>query len=1498
MPNLDTFAKTSAIAQASYGKFADDRDDVDVLVVPGNADFTSSLARRFLGLTSNTDPFSRGIDRVAYQPDEVNGFSATVFRTQDTGKAVLSIRGTAGPADLLQDANLVITGFASDQLVSLYRYYRQLTTPGGQPVQYTADEKTLLHRLNVPIPLIPTLAFASNAVLDAALTNDKGITRFDGSPGSVLQAGEHLTVTGHSLGGHLAILFGRLFPAVTEQVYTFNAPGVAAWGNVLLNAAGVAPSSAPVINVVAEHGMDFTTAFGTRPGTTYNVFIEGGGAIDNHSIVSLSDSLALYDLFAKLSPGLADRIDEVSSILRAASAKQSESLESALDMLQRALTGDATPLPIATTALDQTQRNDYFTKLYDLRDRFADGRDWDISSLAGISAATLSDRAASDFSYRQALAELLPIRVGGATFESSLAALSDRWLDARAEFLSRLLDANTADRLYGFSGSTRNSVFIDLAKDKEFALLNPTSAVVAQNQGTAERVSAYLANLTFDQKTVFGTQDENALDGSAGPDTLFGEDGNDTLAGGAGDDVLEGGAGSDRLEGGVGYDSYVYDSALDADTIHDSDGSGEVLVGDAALTGGNHRQDGRYYSSDGQHVYDFSADLASRGTLTIDGTLEVEDFLNGELGIHLTQAPSESPPPDYVYLGDRIVIVPAPFGDAYGGPIIGDAPDPGQTDEFLRGRPGNTLIDTGSGNDYVADAFDGDDMLLLGSGDDFGFGGEGNDWIEGGADGDYVLGGRGNDVVFAESVDDDIDVPLPAINPVGGAVFKKDFVSGGDGDDILLGSGRADYIESGAGADVIVAGAGDDLIYGDAYVLSVDAGEGYDTSVVTLPAGTFTLDGASEIRGIDWLVEPWYHGPLIFSADGSIAPFYQPYLDSPAAGDDVIYAGPGSDTAFGGGGSDQLFGGSGGDELHGGDGADSLHGDDGNDRLYGDAGDDQLFGGAGNDLLSGGAGRDSLDGGRDVDEIHVGDGDTVVVRPGSDVDNVFPDGSFPVSAQIQFEGDITPGDVTVVTFGGGWSITTAQSDGLMFNGDLSSWSGISAQFSDGTHWDRDAIAAHATNFSADPFPLPGGPGTPHGTSGPHVHNGTAGPDRLSGGAGDDLYILRAGGGRDSIDDSSGNDNLFFADVRSDEVSVFIGGDDYLLRYPGAELRLVGQAHPDKGIDQVFFGDFTFWARADLDARAVPLPESQSQPLGLRLAAPGEAFNFVLPDDTFTNERTLGTTRYDVANLEGGPLPAWLHFDANHKTLSGTPAATDAGVVTSVLVALRDDDKVVAVAPVVIAVQGAAAAGDSDAPPAGPPAAHEEPPAADQPAPGAGGPAPALVTSSLIAADPGTIETATTLPAQEIPAPNRPPAQVGAIGDAIYQRIDSLLFAPAAAHAPRFIERYAEAVQEFRERHPAPQDTPPAEPLPSDDDIGRYNAALHAWLDQDARRTQGYSAEHAWDFGGIQTAWFASGGGYERLLGATSYAFERPGLPALKTIQAQPGLQEGLANLGG
>src|SRR4029079_17517671 len=114
------------------------------------------------------------------------GFSASLFRDKETGSAILAIRGTDEVVvDQAQDLKLGIVGFANDQLISLYRYYRELITPGGQSVQYSAQEIALLHKINTaglnllsgPVSLVPRViaAFKSNSELDSLLAQDKGI---------------------------------------------------------------------------------------------------------------------------------------------------------------------------------------------------------------------------------------------------------------------------------------------------------------------------------------------------------------------------------------------------------------------------------------------------------------------------------------------------------------------------------------------------------------------------------------------------------------------------------------------------------------------------------------------------------------------------------------------------------------------------------------------------------------------------------------------------------------------------------------------------------------------------------------------------------------------------------------------------------------------------------------------------------------------------------------------------------------------------------------------------------------------------------------------------------------------------------------------------------------------------------------------------------------------------------------------------------------------------
>ena len=78
----------------------------------------------------------------------------------------------------------------------------------------------------------------------------------------------------------------------------------------------------------------------------------------------------------------------------------------------------------------------------------------------------------------------------------------------------------------------------------------------------------------------------NQLEGSGGDDELYGGGSNDTLRGGSGQDTLNGGSGHDRLEGGRDTDTYKFSLEYGHDTINDSDGRGNIVIGGATI-GGN-----------------------------------------------------------------------------------------------------------------------------------------------------------------------------------------------------------------------------------------------------------------------------------------------------------------------------------------------------------------------------------------------------------------------------------------------------------------------------------------------------------------------------------------------------------------------------------------------------------------------------------------------------------------------------------------------------------------------------------------------------------------------------------------------------------------------------------------------------------------------------------------------------------------------------------------------
>jgi uncharacterized delta-60 repeat protein len=70
------------------------------------------------------------------------------------------------------------------------------------------------------------------------------------------------------------------------------------------------------------------------------------------------------------------------------------------------------------------------------------------------------------------------------------------------------------------------------------------------------------------------------------------------------------------------------------------------------------------------------------------------------------------------------------------------------------------------------------------------------------------------------------------------------------------------------------------------------------------------------------------------------------------------------------------------------------------------------------------------------------------------------------------------------------------------------------------------------------------------------------------------------------------------------------------------------------------------------------------------AQQGQAFTFTVPASTFADPDATDILVYSASRADGSPLPAWLAFDANTRTFSGTPAGGDEGFV-EVLVRATD-----------------------------------------------------------------------------------------------------------------------------------------------------------------------------------------------------------------------------------
>ncbi len=1197
--SVSELSKLSSTLVATYGvNLKKDTLKESLTDTKNFANFTPTQANQFVAQYTLVDQL---------QNVDFNGFSASVFEDKTTGKHVIAMRGTEmnspsgiGTDLLMQDMGAIgLNGFANTQGVEMYRYYKRLTTVGGQPVQYTDDEQWRLFALanSLLVPLVPTMPLLTVALTQSflafkqELSADTGVIAGQPAGQSVLSPTEKVDVTGHSLGGHLAMLFQRLFPDRTDQVVTLNAPGFFIQGDAALVKIGFPVWDQSNITRIEADG-DGVSEIGTIwPGGTIKIAQEtGAGAIaaisSNHSSVNGNDALALMAVMAKLDPSYANNAQGLSAFIRAASNVPEDAYEKTLDAMRVMLLGQSqTSTPVSSGASDP-KRADFYDNLYGLMAPDAQGNPTGVfASLQGkvkiVAPPTDGLAAKTDFGAFLGLYNLSPFALkGDSTLESTLASawdtqynnwLADKNLSAedRAQGKAHFSDEYLTDRAAMLSWIVKRN-----AEDNQKATMSGPDDVLFRDLSTHTEIRLQAGWLPVGdsdkRRFLFGSDDADTLLGGTNSDRLYGGDGNDILdgqeqndrlEGNAGNDSLTGGGGWDELLGGSGNDTYVIAAGDGNDILIDSDGLGTITIDGKVVSGGSSKggtlSAGGVWESDDQSTqYLLTIDVDAQGqpdaTLAIrcgDTTTTIRHWHQGNLGITLQDGKPATDATTRVITGDKDFGPDGKAQDELGNPtgntVAGE-------EDFLQGSVANDRVQGLDGNDevwggqvsYNKDAY----QSSTDTGDDI---------LEGGAGSDIVGGWAGNDRIYGN-----VEIALADAIAQGrtqeGTGNRGDWLNGGTGDDIVVGSADNDALFGADGKDILVGGAGDDVINGDDDYMAVDSTTWTITNVGN-PFDRLTSE-ALNLNG----------NPVKGAADMLYGGAGNDFMAG-LVGDDALYGETGNDTLVGDNDNDMLFGGDGDDRmtgdygkmaydssgeavvqgddyLDGGAGNDFMQGDGGDDQLFGGTGDDELWGGAktdtainaagdGDDYLDGEAGKDRLMGGSGDDELFGGEGDDQLLGDADDV---------PVDKQGNDYLDGEGGDDYLRGYGG---------NDQLFGGDgkdqLLAEEGD--DYLDGEEGDDvlDSGAGNDAMFGA------AGDDNMQGSAGNDTLSGGAGADTLSGGDDDDRLdggadsdYLEGGKGNDVLDGGHGVDTL----VANEGDDTLIGGGEGVM---GADGIFVG-----------------------------------------------------------------------------------------------------------------------------------------------------------------------------------------------------------------------------------------------------------------------------------------------------------------------------------------------------
>ena len=214
--------------------------------------------------------------------------------------------------------------------------------------------------------------------------------------------------------------------------------------------------------------------------------------------------------------------------------------------------------------------------------------------------------------------------------------------------------------------------------------------------------------------------------------------------------------------------------------------------------------------------------------------------------------------------------------------------------------------------------------------------------------GDHIYGGDGKDTISGLGGDDYLEGNTGDDKLNGGA--GHDTLIGGQGDDTLDGGDNDDVLRGGAGKDTLLGGGGNDALYGGENDDNLDGQDGND--FLSGGAGADTLAGGAdndflfENVGVD-------HTEMHGDTGNDVLEV------TSIQGGTQLKGGAGNDLVLGGGGTNNIEGGKGNDLLRGGSGTDIIEGGEDADNIEGGAGADAITGNAGSDYLRGGIGDDS-----------------------------------------------------------------------------------------------------------------------------------------------------------------------------------------------------------------------------------------------------------------------------------------------------------------------------------------------------------------------------------------------------------------------------------------------------------------------------------------------------------------------------------------------------------